>query len=297
MRTIVAAAAAAIIVVLAAAIAAPRLQLTSPAASTSTAFERVAIVKRVAMRAPAVQSAAATGAPPSDAPLIARTAKVSLYVNDVDEAATAIGRIARSNAGDVFSSDITAGEAGVSQAAGSIEIRVPAQDYDRAIDAVASTGVIRERSSSAEDLTGSLTDSAARLRNLRRTEADIRRIMDRSGNVSQIMDAEEHLSQVREQVETIESELKEMRMRVAYATIDVDLRAEAAGTPAAPTAASQLASAWHGALASLLAFTVGLAALIVRLLVFLPYWMTVYVLFRLTFVYIKRRRAAADASV
>jgi Flp pilus assembly protein TadB len=106
---------------------------------------------------------------------------------------------------------------------------------------------------------------------LRSTEADIRRIMERSGSVSQVMDAELQLSQVREQIETLESQLKDMRTRVAYATIDIDLQAETSTAPVTPTAASQLASAWHTALASLAAFTVGILGFILWIVVFVPY--------------------------
>ncbi len=89
-------------------------------------------------------------------------------------------------------------------------------------------------------MTGDITDSDARLRNLRQTEADIRRIMDRSGNISQIMDAENQLSRVREEIETLESDIKWMRGRVAYANIFVNLAAEATNPAVQPTAASQL---------------------------------------------------------
>lgn len=109
----------------------------------------------------------------------------------------------------------------------------------------------------AQDLTRDITDSDARLRNLRQTEADIRHIMDRSGSVSQIMDAENQLSQVREQIETLESDLKSTRGRVAYATIDIDLQAEASTAPVQPTFASQLVSTRHGATAALAQVTIG----------------------------------------
>ncbi|HLI95844.1 MAG TPA: DUF4349 domain-containing protein [Candidatus Baltobacteraceae bacterium] len=221
-----------------------------------------------------VASQGSTSSAPSSsalAPLIARTAKVSLYVGNVDRTAAMLASIARRNDGDVFSSDISNGDGSTAEPNGTMEVRVPAQRFDAAMNAIARAGTVRERSTSAEDLTGDITDSDARLRNLRSTEADIRRIMARSGSVSQVMDAEMQLSQVREQIETLESDLKDMRTRVAYATIDIDLQAETASAPVSPTAASQIASAWHAALAALGGFTVGIIAFVLWVAVFVPY--------------------------
>lgn len=248
-------------------------------------------------RAPIAQAAqpntlSNTAAAPSVlSPQIARTAKISLYVASVDAAASTVTRIAKRNGGDVFSSDISNGDGSTAQPSGDMEIRVPAERFDSAMASLMAAGTVREHSTSAQDLTGSITDSDARLRNLRRTEADIRAIMDRSGSVSQIMDAENQLSQVREQIETLESQLKEMRGQVAYATIDIDLQAEAKTAPVSPTASSQLISSWHDAVASLGAVTMSLMAAVLWFVVFIPYlllaagagW----------FIYVRARRRAA----
>jgi hypothetical protein len=264
-----------LIVIFAAAAAATHFTLHGSAVSGEV--ENVSVTKRIAVAPPApelklnVRQSQSTTPGSALAPMIARTAKVSLYVANVDKTAELLSRVARSNAGDVFSSDIANGDGSASQASGSMEIRIPAQRFDATMTGVERAGSVRERSTNAEDLTGQVTDSDARLRNLRRTEEDIRRIMDRSGSVSQVMSAEMQLSQVREQIETLESQLKDMRSRVAYATIDVDLEAETTTTPVTPTAASQLASAWHAAIASLGALTIGLVALALWIIVFVPY--------------------------
>lgn len=227
---------------------------------------------KLAVNAPQGAVAATQGQPSTalDAPQIARTGKIDLYVGDVGKAAGAIGSLARGNRGDVFSSDISAAD-GSAQPGATMEIRVPAQRFDTAMSAIARTGKVRERSTSAQDLTSDLTDSDARLRNLRQTEADIRNIMNRSGSVSQVMDAENQLSQVREQIETLEAQIKSMRGQVAYATIDISLEAEAANAPVQPTAAAQIASAWQAALASLAQTTIGLLAAMLWFVVYIPY--------------------------
>lgn len=227
-------------------------------------------------------------AAPDDAPQIARTAKIDLYVGNVDRAAGTIGRVARENRGDVFSSDIAAAD-GSAQPAATMEIRVPANRFDDALSGIVQTGKVRERSTSAQDLTADITGSDARLRNLRQTEADIRHIMDRSGSVDQVMDAENQLSQVREQIETLEAQIKTMRGQVAYATIDIDLEAESAGAPVQPTAAAQLASAWQSAVASLAQMTIALLAALLWFVAFVPYLVACAAL--AWFIYARARKA------
>jgi uncharacterized protein DUF4349 len=260
------------------AIAAPKLKLNVPHSEN---------------QAQAVSAATSSSSGSSSlAPLIARTAKISLYVTNVDKAAAAIASVATRNAGDVFSSDISKGDGSNAQPSGDMEIRIPAERFDVAMNALMQAGTVRERSSSAEDLTGDITDSGAKLRNLRRTEADIRAIMDRSGSVAQIMDAENQLSSVREQIETLESELKDMRERVAYATIDVDMQEQVKTTPVTPTTSSQIVSAWHDAVASLGAFTVSLIATLLWLAVFIPYGAAVVAIVWMLYLQIRARARA-----
>src|SRR6202035_434351 len=125
---------------------------------------------------------------------------------------------------------------------------------------------------------------------LRRTEADIRKIMDRSGTVGQVLDAENQLSQVREQIETLESDLKTMHAQVAYSTISVTLEAEAANAPVEPKAASQLATAWHAALHALSQTTVALIAFLLWLVVFAPYIALVAIAGLVIYAQLRKRR-------
>lgn len=299
---LVAGALAAVIVLVAGVLAASRLSRNQMYdVPLGHSVEQVSVMKHVPIgtpQAPALKlnvvahnrAQPAAQSPSLSAPQIARTAKISLYVSNVDKAAAVVARAAKQNAGDIFSSDISNGDDSSAQPSGSMEIRVPADRFDSAMTAIMQTGTVRERSTGAEDLTGDITDTDARLRNLRRTEADIRSIMDRSGSVSQIMDAENQLSQVREQIETLESELKDMRGRVAYATIDIDLQAEAKTAPVTPTVSSQIVSAWHDAIASLGAVTVSLIAMLLWFVVFIPYLLAIAALG--WFIYVQARRRA-----
>lgn len=226
-------------------------------------FENVSAPLYNRVSAPYHQNASSK-APSLAAPQIAKTADLKLYVSDVDAAATKIGVLARRERGDIFSSDI-------SRATGNLEVRVPVGAFDATMTSLARVGIVREQSSSAEDLTGDITDSAAKLRNLRRTEGDILRIMDRSGTVGEVLNVENQLSDVRGQIEELEADLKSMQQRVAYSTITTELDAEPATAPVHPSVGAQLANQWQDAVAHLGAFTLAIVALIMWLVVFAPY--------------------------
>jgi hypothetical protein len=198
------------------------------------------------------------------APQIERVANLKLYVNNVNASVAKVKQIARREGGDVFSLDVSGSE-------GDVEVRVPEVNFEATTDALARVGAVRERSSSAEDVSGDLTDSAAKLRNLRRTEADMLRIMDRSGSVDEVLNVENRLSDVRGQIEQLEADLKSMRQRVAYSTITTELDAEPVAIPIEPSAAAQLANQWHDDVAHLGDFTLAIAARLLWLVVFAPY--------------------------
>ena len=222
------------------------------------------------------------------APQIARTGKLTLFVADAGAAVAALSSIARRRGGDVFSLQLASASA-ANPASAQMQLRVPADQFDTTMNAAARTGKVREQSESAQDLTGDINDSAAQLQNLRRTEDDMRHIMDRSGSVEQILDVENQLSDVRQQIQTLEASLKTMREQVVYSTIDVSLSAETTVAPVEPPPASQLATALHAAWHAFSQSVVSLAAGVVWVLVFTPY---VAVLAVLAFIAARRLRPA-----
>ncbi len=290
-RPIVAAALATVIVLGVAAFAGLHLQTAQSTNAVAVVDE--AIIARqpnpamnVAAAPPAPSAAPANGS--AFAPQIARTGKVSLFAGNVDNAVAALSQLAKRQSGDVFSLQLNNADAATKSSA-AMDIRIPADRFDQAMNAVGQIGKVRERTVGAEDLTSNITDSSARLRNLRQTEADIRKIMDRSGTIAQVLEAENQLSQVREQIETLESDLKLMRTRVAYATISISVESEAASAPVEPTALSQLSSAWSAAIHQAEQLTVGIAATLLWLLVFVPYIALAAVLVFVVLTHVRKR--------
>lgn len=244
----------------------------------------ITMSKNIVVRAGAARPSAHTGWSPQ----IARTGSISLFVDDPQKAANTIGAIAQRYGGQIFSLEFASGGANMAPSA-QMEIRVPVDRYEPAVNAVAAIGKVRSRTESAQDLTGDIADSRGRLVNLERTEGDIRKIMDRSGSVDEILGVENQLSQVREQIQTLESEMQTMGAQVTYSTLDVTLQTEAATVPVEASPASQLAQAWQNAVHALVGATVAFVSVALLIGVFVPYAAIVLAIAALVF----RRRVRA----
>lgn len=202
---------------------------------------------------------------------LARIGTVTMYVADVNRAVDRVSSIARNVGGDVLSLQVGGDDSKPGQTDADVNVRMPSTRFDDVMNALASAGNISRRSITAQDVSADITDSSARLRNLRHTETDILRIMNRSGSVDDVMSAEGQLSSIREQIETLESQLRDLRTRVVYATIDVTIIAESTRPQIEPSAGAQIASAFTSALQSAVRTAIALATGIVWLAVYLPY--------------------------
>lgn len=206
---------------------------------------------------------------------LARTATIGLYVKDIERAVAGVNAVARRGGGDVLSLEDHRSTEKENHPSARMDVRVPDSSFSDTLSRLETIGVVRTQTISAEDLTSQIIDSSARLRNLRRTESDMLKIMDRSGSVGQVMDAENQLSQVREQIETLDSETKAMVQRVRYSTITVSMEAEVASAPLAPAGVAQLTSAWMASTAALTQFTLGVITAVIWMLTFAPYALAV----------------------
>jgi len=287
---------AAVAIVFALGVAGSMLLLPRHTEALSQSVERVSLTKSVQLAAPqpklkmaparmansagVAQSASTQNSSGGDAqtPQIARTAAISLYVKDIDKAVAAINSLTRKKRGDVLSLDDQRAADASSHANANMQVRVPDARFSDMLSVLAQTGIVRSQSIAAEDLSSQIVDSAARLRNLRRTEGDILKIMDRSGSVGQVLEAENQLTQVREQIETTDAQVKSMQYRVHYSTIDVSLEAEVASVPSAPAGIAQLSTAWVAAIHALVQFTLGILASLIWIVAFTPYVLAVAVI-------------------
>jgi hypothetical protein len=204
---------------------------------------------------------------------LARKASLSLLVGDVGRAIASVESLARALDGDVTKLDDERPATSDERHEANLTLVVPSDRFDGALARLSNVGGIRSQNVSAEDVGDQIVDDQARLRNLRRTEADMLKIMDRSGKVGEVLAVENQLSDVREAIEKLDAETQALKARVATSTIDVHLEEEIRTIGAEPNAASQLGDAWAAAWHASREAALGLTARIFFLIAFAPYWL------------------------
>ena len=220
---------------------------------------------------------------------LARSGAIDLIAPDVERALAEIGRVAAANGAAItgMNDERPANEGDVHRA--SVTISVPAAGFDHTLSALAGVARMRSRRVDAEDVGDTIVDDGARLRNLRRTELDLLKIMDRSGRVSEVLDVERELSSTREQIEQLTAELANTERRVALSTITVSLVEDAPVRPVKPTVNAQVAAAWHAAVDQLGAFSLAALARLFVVLAFTPYVLALALAVLAVRAYLRRR--------
>jgi hypothetical protein len=252
---------------------APALPPVMPAPKT------VGGVAAFAARSPAQHQRAGTGHAGADAAdaaaragrQLARNGAIGLIVPDVTTALGQIQRLTDAQFGAVTGLEDTAPSAPGESHTARVTVSVPDDRFTHTLGALSALGGVTSRSVKTEDLTDSIVDGDARLRNLRHEETDLLRIMDRSGKISDVLDVEQQLASTREAIEQLDAQQKAMRQRVAYATIVIDLSDEKTTPVAVAGPGTQIAQSWHGAVRALWAFTLIVIAQGLLLVAFAPY--------------------------
>ena len=198
-----------------------------------------------------------------------RTANLNIEVTDVSKTLRTATSITEGQLGDVIGLNDETPSSDNAVHTGTMSIRVPQYRFEQTLDALGALGKVKSKSVNAQDVSDQLVDAQARLRNLRRTEADILKIMDRSGNIEQVLNVTQQLGSVREQIEQLDAQIQGMQYQVAYSTINVTFTSPVVVN--VPTGFAVLGEAWNSALGSLRDFTVSVLSLGLWLLAFSPY--------------------------
>ncbi|MEG4346275.1 DUF4349 domain-containing protein [Microcoleus sp. A003_D6] len=209
---------------------------------------------------------------PATRPQLIKRAELSVVVKSIDATTKSVTNIVEKQQGDILGfQNQKPPDSSVRQTA-SVEIRVPQQRLETTLDALAKLGTVENRGLTAEDVTDQLVDSEARLRNLRKSEEMVLKIMERSGSVGDVLKAAQELSNIRESIERIDAQLKSLRNQVAYSTISLTLEAavSAQQTPE-PGLGLRVQETWGKATHSVGELTLGLFGLGIWLLAYSPY--------------------------
>jgi hypothetical protein len=235
-----------------------------PAAQSAAVGSKTAAVPKKAAETPATR------------PQLIKKAELSVVVKSIDATTKSVTNIVEKQQGDILGfQNQKPPDSSVRQTA-SVEIRVPQERLETTLEALAKLGTVENRSLTAEDVTQQLVDSQARLRNLRKSEEMVLKIMERSGSVGDVLKASQELSNIRESIERIDAQLKSLRNQVAYSTINLTLQAavSAQQTPE-PSLGLRVQETWGKATHSVGELTLGLFGLGIWLLAYSPYFLLI----------------------
>jgi anti-sigma factor RsiW len=164
-------------------------------------------------------------APPvsAPAPMIARTASLTILVKDIASARSSLDAIVAQHRG--YSAEITVDLSESAPPRGIVaSLRVPAPDLPSALADLRAIGRVQREKQSGEEVTQQHADLVARLQNSRETEQRLRDILtQRTGKIEDVLQVEEEIARVRGEIESMEADQKTLEHRVDFATVDLEL--------------------------------------------------------------------------
>ncbi|MEL6128281.1 MAG: DUF4349 domain-containing protein [Cyanobacteria bacterium J06628_4] len=243
--------------------------------------------------ATAEADASSPGEPPNDTdvtagqPQLIKRAQLSLVVDSIDDSLKSASQLIRAQQGDIL--DLQDNQIEAIQRTAYLRIRVPQANLDPLLEALGELGTVQQQGLSAEDVSTQIVDAQARLRNLRKSEESLLKIMERSGEISHVLEVSQELGRVREQIEQIDARVQNLQTQVRYSTIDLTLAAAVAAQPIGRPLGETIGATWRDATQSVGDLTVGLMQVGLWLLAYSPYVLIVAIAGVLGYRTIRRR--------
>jgi len=154
--------------------------------------------------------------------LVIRSGTASIQVDSLDRAIALVRALAQRVGGFVAGSITQAGQGQLHSA--SLELRMPAERFDDAVDGLRSFGKVESVNISAQDVGEEYVDVNARMVNARRLEARLIELLARrTGKLGDVLDVEHELARVREEIERYEGRLRYLRSRAAVSTLTLNV--------------------------------------------------------------------------
>ncbi len=172
----------------------------SPASPASTSAERVTISSLGVTR------------------MVIRNAEVSIRVDSLAPALDRARRVAAAVGGMIGNSWEETGDD--RRRASTLELRVPSERLDQALEGLGRLGTIETVRISASDVGEEYVDTDARMRTARALESRLLQLLaTRAGRLDYVLQVENELSRVREQIERFEGRMRYLREHAAWSTI------------------------------------------------------------------------------
>ena len=179
------------------------------------------------------QSSGNDGVAVSARKIIAR-ASLTLVVADTEVTVDEITQLIAEMGGYVSTSELYRGSQSLQ---GQITLRVPAENLDATLDALAEMAVeVESRSLNREDVTDQYSDVDAQIRNLEATETELLAMLEEvrerpNSTTEDIMSVYRTLTEVRGQIETLRGRKNMWDNLISLSTITVTIRPDSANLP------------------------------------------------------------------
>jgi hypothetical protein len=208
---------------------------------------------------------------PASRPQLVKKAELALRVDSIDKSIRAVSQLIQKQQGDLLSLESYKPDQKNSGQTATMQMRVPQAKLESTLDSIAQLGTVERRALTAEDVSNQLVDYAARLRNFRKQESTLLKIMERAGSIPNVLQVSNELSQVRQSIEQLDAQLKSLRNQVAYSTITLSLQEAIASTVPERSLELQVQESWNQATYSVGALTTNFLKLGIWLIAYSPY--------------------------
>ena len=187
-------------------------------------------------------AAAAQGQRSTSSAKIIYTANLSLESKDYDAARAALDA-ALAEAGGYLESSSEYSDAGDSRSV-SLTYRVPQQNYENFLAAVAEAGNVTYKNQQADDVTAQYMDVEARLENLKAQRTRLQQLQQQAETLSDLLEIESSLTEVQSQIESWQSQMDWYSNQVEQCTVYVSLSEVKTYSPPSESFVSRMADAF-----------------------------------------------------
>jgi hypothetical protein len=161
---------------------------------------------------------------------------------DVDSVATGVGDVASDLGGFVRHSRVT------SSSGGNMQLRVPSNRLDVAVQRLSKLAKVRELSRTADDITGAVVSARDRLRDARAERESLLDQLAKATTVNETESIRARLDIVAQEIANYRTALRRVTNRADYASVDVTLVTRGASDNDDEGGAWTPGDAWHDAL-------------------------------------------------
>ena len=158
--------------------------------------------------------------------MIIRNGSVSIEVDSLELAITAVRALATRLGGYVGNVSMSTGEYTVRSA--TLELKIPSARFDETMNSLSPIGKVEQSESTAQDVGEEFVDLTARMTNARRLEERfVTLLATRTGKLEEVLAVERELARVREEIERYEGRLRFLKSRAAMSTLSVTVHEKA----------------------------------------------------------------------